>query len=116
MKVIEFALFWMSATSHFEQNPFQYDADSITGELDSCVSKYIESIGVDAPALMKFEMSQCVFPTVPWFPQNVSDLDKCSQVVTKLEPQLDMDHPGWSDREYRKRRTQISLLSLNYRQ
>ena len=83
----------------------------------SCVSKYyIESIGVDAPALMKFEMSQCVFPTVPWFPQNVSDLDKCSQVVTKLEPQLDMDHPGWSDREYRKRRTQISLLSLNYRQ
>ena len=35
MKVIEFALFWMSATSHFEQNPFQYDADSITGELHS---------------------------------------------------------------------------------
>ena len=35
MKVIEFALFWMSATSHLEQNPFHYDADSITGELHS---------------------------------------------------------------------------------
>ena len=61
---------------------------------------------------MKFAISQCVFPTVPWFPQNVSDLDKCSQVVTKLEPQLDTDHPGWSDREYmEEEETNLSLVS-----
>ena len=55
MKVIEFALFWMSATSHLEQNTFQYDADSITGELQSLtsVSKYIGNNCFGAPALIQ---------------------------------------------------------------
>ena len=38
---------------------------------------------------------------VTWFPKHVSDLDKCNHILTKLEPDLDMSHPGWSDQEYR---------------
>ena len=36
-----------------------------------------------------------------WFPRHISELDMCNHILTKLEPELDMNHPGWSDQEYR---------------
>lgn len=30
---------------------------------------------------------------VPWFPRKVSDLDKCNNVITKYDPDMDQDHP-----------------------
>ena len=36
-----------------------------------------------------------------WFPRHISELDNCNHILTKFEPELDMNHPGWSDGEYR---------------
>ncbi|TST22555.1 Tyrosine 3-monooxygenase [Bagarius yarrelli] len=53
---------------------------------------------------------------VPWFPQKISELDKCNHIITKYDPDLDQDHPGFRDLEYRKRRAFITELAFNFKQ
>ncbi|XP_069758407.1 tyrosine hydroxylase 2 [Narcine bancroftii] len=53
---------------------------------------------------------------VPWFPRRIRDLDRCQRLMTKFEPNLDQDHPGHNDLEYRERRSQITSLALSYKQ
>ena len=53
---------------------------------------------------------------VAWYPKHISELDLCNHLVTKFEPELDMDHPGWTDLTYRERRKEIAQLSFNFRQ
>uniref|UniRef100_A0A674CD37 Tyrosine 3-monooxygenase n=1 Tax=Salmo trutta TaxID=8032 RepID=A0A674CD37_SALTR len=52
---------------------------------------------------------------VPWFPRKIRDLDKCNLLITKYDPDMDQDHPGFSDPEYRKRRRFIAELAANYK-
>ena len=50
-----------------------------------------------------------------WFPRHVAELDNCNHLLTKFEPELDMNHPGWSDKNYRARRKIIADISFNYK-
>ncbi|XP_037070265.1 tyrosine 3-monooxygenase-like [Pollicipes pollicipes] len=51
----------------------------------------------------------------PWYPRHISELDQCNHLMTKYEPDLDMDHPGFADAEYRKRRHAIASIAFSYR-
>lgn len=31
--------------------------------------------------------------TVPWFPRQIKDLDRCNMLITKFDPDMDQDHP-----------------------
>ncbi|CAH0547253.1 unnamed protein product [Brassicogethes aeneus] len=53
--------------------------------------------------------------SVPWFPRRIRDLDRFANQILSYGAELDSDHPGFTDPEYRKRRKYFADIAYNYR-
>ncbi len=52
--------------------------------------------------------------TVPWFPRHVAELDRVASNVLDAGCELQADHPGFHDPEYRARRAAIDALARQH--
>ncbi|XP_030566532.1 protein henna [Drosophila novamexicana] len=52
---------------------------------------------------------------VPWFPRRIRDLDRFANQILSYGAELDSDHPGFTDPEYRKRRKYFADIAYNYK-
>uniref|UniRef100_A0A8D3BKL9 phenylalanine 4-monooxygenase n=1 Tax=Scophthalmus maximus TaxID=52904 RepID=A0A8D3BKL9_SCOMX len=53
--------------------------------------------------------------TVPWFPNDIQDLDRFANQILSYGSELEADHPGFTDPVYRTRRKEFADIAYNYR-
>jgi phenylalanine-4-hydroxylase len=52
---------------------------------------------------------------VPWFPRKINELDRFANQILSYGSELDADHPGFTDKEYRARRKEFADIAFHYK-
>lgn len=113
-------VFWKHnvSLSRIESRPAPTDASAIkfyvdfnAHPTDSNVVALLKDLKESVAAHVQLTGSK----EVPWFPQNAYQVDKlANNIIGSDTGELEADHPGFSDVEYRARRTKIAEHSLNF--
>lgn len=80
---------------------FFVECDSHGGSLGSVIEELIEYCAYFSVISRDYKDNQT---TVPWFPRRIRDLDTFANQILSYGAELDCDHPGFTDKVYRKRR------------
>merc|ERR1712065_112315 len=95
-----------SATSPDE---YEIELDVVTNSLSS---DDIENLKTSLPGK---KVQVAYQENVPWFPREEQDLDGFAVKTLDFGAELDADHPGFQDEEYRKRRAMIVENARTFR-
>lgn len=65
--------------------------------------------------VVKSQILKVAAPLVPWFPRSLTDLDLFGRTTLDAGEDLQSDHPGFTDPDYRKRRAEIAQIAKEHR-
>ncbi|PAV88115.1 hypothetical protein WR25_17729 [Diploscapter pachys] len=101
-----------NSTEEIEEFDVLADCDGTKDELIGAASNLIQ----EHNQLTNFALyKRDPHADVPWFPRHISELDKCSNCVTKYEPTTDPRHPGNGDDVYIARRKFLNDQASQYK-
>lgn len=83
--------------------------DQLIGSLGKAGARNVQLVGMGNKDKLGVEHS------VPWFPRKVNDLDAFASKTLEYGAELSADHPGFTDEDYRKRRSEITAIAKAYK-
>lgn len=86
---------------------FEVSFDSAKSGVPELVKEELRNLNLD----IHFENPKLI----PWFPMQESDLDLIGSTLQNPGDGLNQDHPGFLDKEYKKRRDRIADATLGYK-
>eukprot|EP01051_Picozoa_sp_SAG22_P003483 SAG22_NODE_170_length_16713_cov_33.746298_15_plen_335_part_00 len=105
--------------THIQSRPARRDMEAFEFEVDFVGSQFQPNVMAFLSALraqeMVTELTVLDQQQVPWFPRSAVDFDAVKQDTVDAGAELQSDHPGFTDDEYRARRRMICDIALNYR-
>lgn len=101
--------------THIESRPvrngrFDFYVDCEGRRGDPAVEAVIRELKAISDALLILDQRE-----VPWFPRQVFELDRCASHTLDAGAELEAEHPGFSDPDYRQRRAMFARIASAYR-
>lgn len=100
----------VSRPSKMNNEGFEFEIDFNGDEFDDRVADFLSTLRDTTRHLRVLGKKQ-----VPWFPRHISDFDHFTQKTLDAGEDLESDHPGFNDQEYRDRRSKITEQAKTYK-
>ncbi|KAG7225576.1 hypothetical protein INR49_004982 [Caranx melampygus] len=108
--------------THIESRPSRMDKDqyeffiSVDSTCSQALDEVIDGLRTQISGHVHELSRNKEKDTVPWFPNDIQDLDRFANQILSYGSELDADHPGFTDPIYRARRKEFADIAYNYRQ